>query len=106
MQVGSKAITKVLIEFLDHPSRDQYGFGLMGETGVKSGSLYPILDRLERHGWIESHMENIDERVVGRPKRKLYRLTGMGQTEATRAVADFYRDLQPAPRWLPRLEPS
>ena len=105
MQVGSKATAKVLIAFLEHPARDQYGFGLMGATGVKSGSLYPILERLERLGWIDSHIEVIDERVAGRPKRKLYRMTGLGQTEATEAVAGFYRDL-PAPRWLPRLEPS
>ena len=105
MQLGSKATAKVLIAFLEYPARDQYGFGLMGATGVKSGSLYPILERLERLGWIESHMEVIDERVAGRPKRKLYRMTAVGQAEATQAVADFYRDL-PSPRWLPRLEPS
>ena len=106
MRLSSKATAKVLTAFLEHPSRDQYGFGLMATTGVKSGSLYPILDRLERLGWIESHAEDIDEKVAGRPKRKLYRITGLGRKEATQAVGDFYRDLGPVPRWLPRLEPS
>jgi len=96
----------VLKAFLAEPTRDKYGFGLMRTTGVKSGSLYPILDRLERAGWMESHAEDIDEKVAGRPKRRLYRLTVVGRREAALAVADFYHDLQPAPRWLPRLEPT
>ncbi len=106
MRLGNKAIAKVLIAFLEQPTRDQYGFGLMRMTGVKSGSLYPILDRLERAGWIESRKEDVDEKVARRPKRRLYRLTAVGRREATQAVADFYRDIQPAPLWLPRLEPS
>ena len=102
----SKATIKVLRAFLDRPSGDQYGFGLMRSTGVKSGSLYPILEKLQHLGWIESHAEDIDETVVGRPRRRLYRLTGLGESEGQKAVADFYRDLGPAPTWLPRLEPA
>jgi PadR family transcriptional regulator, regulatory protein PadR len=102
--VVSKASAKVLLEFLQDPSREQYGFGLMRSTGVKSGSLYPILDRLERLRWIESHDEDIDEQAEGRPKRRLYRLTALGDREARQAVADFYRDLAPAPAWVRRLE--
>jgi PadR family transcriptional regulator, regulatory protein PadR len=104
--ISNKATAKVLIAFLEHPTHDQYGFGLMKRTGVKSGSLYPILDRLERAGWAESRKEDIDEKVAGRPQRTLYRMTALGQTEARHAVADFYRDLEPAPGWLPRTEPA
>jgi PadR family transcriptional regulator PadR len=98
----SKASAKVLMEFLANPNRDQYGFGLMKATGVKSGSLYPILDRFQAQGWVERRDEVIDERAEGRPRRRLYRLTGMGGPAAKRAVADFYRDLGPAPSWVPR----
>lgn len=93
---------KVLNAFLTEPMREQYGFGLMRATGVKSGSLYPILERLETLGWVEVRDEAIDERAAGRPKRRLYRLTGVGEREAQRTVADFYRDLSPPPSWLPR----
>ncbi len=62
------------------------------------------LDRLERIRWIEGHDEMIDEQIEGRPKRRPYRLTALGEEDATRAVADFYRHLVPAPAWLPRLE--
>jgi PadR family transcriptional regulator, regulatory protein PadR len=91
----------VLRAFLDDPLADQYGFGLMRSTGVKSGSLYPLLDRLERLGWIEGHDEDVDEQAEGRPRRRLYRLTVLGHRQATREVVEFYRSLGPAPTWLP-----
>jgi PadR family transcriptional regulator PadR len=97
----TKASAKVLMEFLKNPRRDQYGFGLMKTTGVKSGSLYPILARFEGLGWVEHYDEQIDERAEGRPKRRLYRLTGTGRPAARKAVTDFYDDLGPAPVWLP-----
>ena len=95
----SVATVKVLGAFLDATADDHYGFGLMRLTGVKAGSLYPILDRLERAGWLEARNEDIDEVSAGRPKRRLYRLTPIGKREGRRALADFYRDLGPVPRW-------
>jgi PadR family transcriptional regulator PadR len=103
MQV-SRATAKVLKAFLDDPGQDQYGFGLMKITRVQSGSLYPILERLERLGWIEGHAELIDEQAEGRPRRRLYRLTALGATEARKALADFYQDLGALPTWLPGFE--
>src|SRR5260370_29876177 len=97
----TKASAKVLMAFLANPRHDQYGFGLMKATGVKSGSLYPILDRFERRGWIEGYDEPMDERTKGRPPRRMYRLTGTGRPAGRQAVLDFYRDLGPAPGWLP-----
>ncbi|MCW2632903.1 MAG: PadR family transcriptional regulator [Pseudonocardia sp.] len=95
---------KVLAAFLAEPAHEQYGFGLMRATGVKSGSLYPMLERFERRGWIEGFEESIDEQAAGRPRRRLYRLTGLGEQEARAALVDFYRDLGPVPQWLPGLE--
>jgi DNA-binding PadR family transcriptional regulator len=94
---------KVVRAFLETPRAAQYGFGLMKSTGVKSGSLYPMLDRLERCGWIEGFDECIDERAEGRPKRRLYRLTALGEREGRAALATFYRDLGPIPDWVPGL---
>ncbi len=102
----SKPTVKVLKVFMENPRHEQYGFGLMRATHVKSGSLYPILDRLERLGLIESHDEDIDEHAEGRPKRRLYRLTALGEIEGRRAILDFYRDLDLAPAWLPGPEPA
>jgi DNA-binding PadR family transcriptional regulator len=100
----TKASAKVLGAFLNEPTHQQYGFGLMKTTGIKSGSLYPMLDRLERLGWIVGFDECIDEHAEGRPKRRLYRLTALGEREARPALVAFYRDLGPVPGWLPGFE--
>ena len=95
----SAATAKVLTRFLEDPAGEHYGFGLIRDTGVKAGSLYPILDRLLQAGWIERQDEDIDESVEGRPRRRLYRLTPNGSVEARRAVEEFFRQLK-APSWL------
>jgi PadR family transcriptional regulator, regulatory protein PadR len=96
---ASRAKVKVLTEFLADPLRKQYGYGLMKTTKLKSGTLYPLLSRMQEDGWIEGQDECIDEHEEGRPKRRLYRLTSLGQTAGKAAIAAFYRDLGPAPTW-------
>ena len=44
------AVAKVLAAFLEDPSVDRYGLDLMRATGQPSGTLYPILTRLQRAG--------------------------------------------------------
>lgn len=95
----SKSSAKVLQAFLVNPREEQYGFALMRSTEVKSGSLYPILERFERLRWIEGLDESIDEHAEGRRRRRLYRLTALGEREARKAVAEFYRDVG-RPRFL------
>jgi len=73
-------------------------------TKIQSGSLYPILRRFENAGWVEVREESIDERAAGRPKRRLYRLTGVGATEGRKALFDLYGDLGVRPNWLPGFE--
>ena len=45
-------VARVLREFLETPSEPCYGFDLMRATGLASGTLYVILARLERAGWL------------------------------------------------------
>jgi PadR family transcriptional regulator PadR len=97
----SVAKAKILQAFLEEPAGEQYGFGLIRVTGVKSGSLYPILDGLQRDGWIEGREEAIDVHKEGRPKRHMYRLTALGDREARKAVAEFHRSLGARPAWVP-----
>jgi DNA-binding PadR family transcriptional regulator len=78
---------KVLTELLEDPTAPHYGYELMRITGVKSGSLYPILDQLERAGWLEAQWEELREGRAGRPPRRWYRLTALGQAAAPSAIA-------------------
>lgn len=67
------------------PSSWRYGYDLCQQTGLKAGSMYPILIRLTERGWLETKWEA--EHIPGRPPRHLYRLTGEGLKQV-KAFAD------------------
>src|SRR3974390_3133345 len=67
----------LLPTFLDHPSHWHHGYALSQETGLASGTLYPILMRLEKSGWLETKWE--EGPVPGRPPRHFYRLSANGR---------------------------
>ena len=75
----------VLAELCATPSRWRHGYGLAKVTGLKSGTLYPVLVRLADRGLVEACWE--DEQPAGRPRRHLYRITPEGLTVATKALA-------------------
>jgi PadR family transcriptional regulator PadR len=54
-----------------------YGLQVAAATGLKSGSLYPILARLAERGLLESRW--LEPEKPGRPARHAYRLTGEGR---------------------------
>ena len=75
----------VLAALCDQPSQWQHGYALARQTGLKSGTLYPILIRLADRGLVEACWQ--DEPAPGRPRRHLYRLTAAGLASATGALA-------------------
>jgi DNA-binding MarR family transcriptional regulator len=77
----------VLGELIADPARRIYGFELCAATGQPSGTVYPILIKLEGLGWLESEWE--DPQVhgpAGRPRRRYYRLTEDGAARARIAL--------------------
>jgi DNA-binding PadR family transcriptional regulator len=81
------SVLRVVAALLADPAAERYGLELMQDTGLPSGTLYPILVRLERAGWVESRWEDVDPVAEGRPVRRYYRLTSDGVVEARREVA-------------------
>ena len=81
------SVLKVLAGMLAEPGAQRYGLQLMQDTGLPSGTLYPILARLERAGWVESRWEEIDPVAEGRPSRRYYVLSADGAVAARREVA-------------------
>ena len=75
----------VLAALCDEPSQWQHGYALAKQTGLKSGTLYPILIRLADRGLVEACWQ--DEPEPGRPRRHLYRLTAAGLASAAEARA-------------------
>jgi PadR family transcriptional regulator PadR len=72
-------------------TRELSGAEIAKVTGLASGTLYPILYRLEDFGWLDSHWEKGDPALLGRPRRRYYRITAEGQ----RRVRQVVRDLMP-----------
>ena len=65
----------VLMEFLQTPSDWKHGYDISRDTGLKSGTLYPILMRLADRALLETRWEIAE---AGRPPRHMYRLTATG----------------------------
>ena len=80
----TKAVLGVL---LDQPDGVHYGLAIGALTTLPSGTVHPILARLEGLGWVSSSWEDIDPADAGRPRRRHYRLTAAGATAARAALA-------------------
>jgi DNA-binding PadR family transcriptional regulator len=77
---------RVLEELVASRRSWHYGYGLSQTTGLKSGTLYPILARLAEQGWLETRWAESEE--PGRPPRHTYRLTGDGAKAARARLAE------------------
>jgi PadR family transcriptional regulator PadR len=92
----------VLRTLLADPSKELYGVEIGAAAGLPSGTVHPILARLEVVGWLTSRWEEIDPRVVGRPARRYYQLTPDGLELARAALARAW-SASARPAWLPPL---
>jgi DNA-binding PadR family transcriptional regulator len=91
----------VLRALLEDPARERYGLELCDLAGLPSGTIYPILARLEGVGWVTSTWEDpaVHEKA-GRPRRRFYRITTDGAEQARHALARTYRSgRRPVPGW-------
>ncbi len=77
----------VLRALLEHPTREMYGLEICNAAGLASGTVHPILARLEGLGWLDSHWEDIDPAREGRPRRRYYLLNPDGAERARNALA-------------------
>jgi len=76
-----------------------YGFDIMDATSLPSGTVYPILNKLEDSGFVKSRWE--DPRVARRekrPPRRSYEITGEGRE----ALADTVQKYRQVERLVPR----
>ena len=75
----------------------RHGFQIMEVTGLASGTVYPVLRRLETDGAVQSTWEDEDDaREAGRPRRRVYVLNERGRAHADQAA----RRLEDAMRFL------
>lgn len=98
MTIPTQLVLEVLIS---DANREFYGLELGQAVGLPSGTVHPILARLEGVGWLESRWEDVDPSDAGRPARRYYKLTGQGAVAASAALARARRPVR-----LPGAEPA
>ena len=90
----SRQTLALLAALLEQPRTWQHGYELSKATGLKSGTLYPILIRLSDLSFLDSRWKDAER--PGRPPRHVYRLTAKGVVlarEQMQALADSKSDL-------------
>ena len=83
------ALRAVLGRFL-RAETEVWGLLLATETGRPTGTIYPILERLEREGFVRSHWSDDESRSGAR--RRLYSLTPAGRTWAASRLGTLSLD--------------
>jgi PadR family transcriptional regulator, regulatory protein PadR len=91
----SRQTLAVLDALLVHPGQWHHGYSLSQQTGISSGTLYPILMRLEKLNWLETCWEEV--KTPGRPPRHLYRLSNTAREWAR----EEFRAAQKSKFWKP-----
>jgi len=71
-------LERVLRVLVADPTALHYGYDLMKAARLPSGTLYPMLARLQQEGLVDSEWEDQRPDAGGRPPRKYYRLTAEG----------------------------
>ena len=80
----SRQTLALLAALMERPRTWQYGYELSKETGLKSGTLYPILMRLSDRSLLDSRWKDAER--PGRSPRHVYRLTATGLVLAREQV--------------------
>lgn len=102
MSVNEPRITGPVLKVLGTllaPDPPEFSGAEIGRaTKLPSGTLYPILARLERVKWLASRWEEGDPQKLGRPRRRFYRVTALG-ARAARAEFDQLAPVFWRPAW-------
>jgi len=87
---ATRAVLQILLE---EPRHSHYGLEICEKAGYQSGTVYPVLARLEGCGWLESSWEedpaagDSTARGLARPRRRYYRFSTDGAAAARDLLA-------------------
>ncbi|MFD5164023.1 PadR family transcriptional regulator [Streptomyces hawaiiensis] len=86
-------VLRVMVDRHVDGGAEAYGLELCGIVGHGAGTVYPLLRRLVRAGWLISRLDEDEEREVARPARIYYRLNpdALGTVTCKLAEADDRR---------------
>ncbi len=74
--------------FLGNTSTPLSGADIARQTGLLSGTIYPILKRYDKnYRWLKSNREKGDPKLLGRPLKTFYLITQDGEKAVSRVRA-------------------
>lgn len=88
------ALIQVVQALMDNPGGQHWGYDLSKRAGVRSGVLYPILQRMLAEGWIEDGWEDRADISEKRPPRRYYELTAEGGAQLARILDEARSDVR------------
>jgi DNA-binding PadR family transcriptional regulator len=87
--MGNRSL-QVLQFFLTSERKGYSGAEISSSTSIKSGTLYPMLAKFERQKILESEWEHANPTELGRPRRRYYTLTPLGEDVARREIQKVF----------------
>jgi PadR family transcriptional regulator PadR len=75
------SLVQVALALMADPAGRHWGYDLSRKSGVRSGVLYPTLQRMLDEGWVQDGWEEQGEVRAKRPSRRYYELTDKGIAE-------------------------
>lgn len=91
-----RVLRAFLAAFNEDVRAEMAGTELMRIARVSSGTLYPILLRFEKAGLLQSRWEEELPELLGRPRRRFYRMTQAGAQVARDALGELSPPLSDA----------
>jgi DNA-binding PadR family transcriptional regulator len=73
---------RIVTLFARDPATELAGADVERATKIAKGTVYPSLTRMHRRGWLTYRWEQIDPKQEGRPRKRLYKITGQGELAA------------------------
>jgi PadR family transcriptional regulator PadR len=93
----------VLGALLEDPAAEMYGLEICAAAGLPSGTISPMLRRLEDFGWVTSRWEEVDPAEEGRARRRFYRINPNSISTVQAALARAEQKTQKLQRLRPHL---
>jgi PadR family transcriptional regulator PadR len=79
---------RIVTLFASVPNIELAGAEIERATKIAKGTIYPALARMQKRGWLSWRWEEIDPRVEGRPRKRLYKITGQGEAAADQIASE------------------
>ncbi|RKT34508.1 PadR family transcriptional regulator [Roseovarius halotolerans] len=94
MRISGRPL-EILLFLSNFPQESFAGYSLSKSLGISSGTLYPLLVKLEEAGLLDSQWEDGDPQELGRPRRRYYKVNGQGIAALNEKMRSIHPQFEP-----------